>query len=135
MLSCISDSKHFLEFVQQNDQLLKHEVVKEVFLKKWRAEAALKYYFDLFWFIVYVAFFTVYIECKGNTNVEPKLLLSAKYISLILALVNLILEVFQCMMHIVNFKFLQYIQRWVTWGFEFKTFYRRIATNMFGTYL
>ncbi len=107
----LKDNKHFLEFVQQNDQLLKHEAVKEIIMEKWRAEAALKYYFDLFWFIVYVAFFTVYIECKGNTNVEPKLLLSAKYISLILALVNLILEVFQCMLHIVNFKFLQYIQR------------------------
>ena len=107
----LKDSRPFLEFVQQNDQLLNYDVVKEILIEKWRAEAAIKYYFDLFWFIVYVAFFTIYIECHSNTIVEPKLLLAAKYISLILAIVNLILEVFQCMMHIMNFKFLQYIQR------------------------
>jgi len=88
----LKDSRPFLEFVQQNDQLLNYDVFKEILIEKWRAEAAIKYYFDLFWLVMYVTFYTIYIESKGNTDLQ-ELLLSAKYISLILVLDYLILDV------------------------------------------
>ena len=114
VVNVLKDRKHFLLFAQENDELLKHDAVREIFRQKWREEAVIKYYFDLYLFIVYVTFYTIYIECEGNSYEDTNLHLSAKYISLILAYVNLILEIFQCIMHILHLKFLQYIQRYVT---------------------
>jgi len=105
--------KEFLQFARGNDDILKHESVNQIFTEKWREKAAIKYYFDLLMFIVFVISYTIYIESKGKSDVDATFHLSAWYISLILSIINLILEVFQCMMHIIYRKFSQYITRYV----------------------
>jgi len=99
----------FLEFVRDNGEILKHDSVKQVLSEKWREKEAIQYYFDLLVFIVFVVFFTIYIESEGKTDLQQ----SARYISLIIACINLLLEVLQCMMHIVYRKFTKYITRYV----------------------
>ena len=103
--------KEFLQFARDCDDILKHESVKRIFREKWREKAAIKYYFDLLMFIVFVVFYTIYIESNGKSDVDDTFQLSAWYISLVLAIINLILEVFQCFMHIIYGKFSQYITR------------------------
>ena len=64
-------------------------------------------------FMVFVVFYTIYIESNGKSDVNATLQLSVWYISLILAVTNLILEVSQCMMHIINREFrTKYITRY-----------------------
>jgi hypothetical protein len=107
--------KEFLQFAKNDDDLLKHESVEQIFTQKWREKAAVKYYFGLFMFMVFVVFYTIYIESNGKSDVNATLQLSVWYISLILAVTNLILEVSQCMMHIINREFrTKYITRYAT---------------------
>ena len=96
--------KEFLQLARDNDDMLKHESVKQIFTEKWRDKAAITYYFDLIWFIVFVISFTIYVESKGKV---------VWYISLVLVSINLILELLQFLMHIVHRKFHQYITRYV----------------------
>ena len=105
------ERKEFLQFARDNDDILRHESVKQIFTEKWHEKAAIKYYFDLLWFIVFVVFYTIYIESVGKSVANPIFQLSAWYISLVLAIVNLILEVFQCMMHFIVGKLAKYIKR------------------------
>jgi hypothetical protein len=105
------ERKEFLQFARDNDDILRHESVKQIFTEKWHEKAAIKYYFDLLWFIVFVVFYTIYIESVGKSVANPTFQLSAWYISLVLAIVNLILEVFQCMMHFIVGKLAKYIKR------------------------
>ncbi len=103
--------KEFLQFAKDNELLLKHESVKQIFKEKWREKAAIKYYFDLLMIIVFVVFYTIYIELKGKIDVDATLQL-AWCISLILAIINLILEIFQCLMHLIKGKFEKYKTRY-----------------------
>jgi len=111
------ERKEFLFYLWQltrdNDEYLKHESVKQIFNEKWREKAAIKYYFGLLIFIVYVVFYNIYMELDGKSEVNTAFQLSVWCISLILAVINLILEVFQCIMHIYNRKFIQYANRYV----------------------
>ncbi len=104
--------KEFLQFAKDNELLLKHESVKQIFKEKWREKAAIKYYFTLLMIIVFVVFYTIYIELKGKIDVDATLQLSAWCISLILAIINLILEIFQCLMHLIKGKFEKYKTRY-----------------------
>jgi len=108
--------KEFLVYLWQiardNDEILKHQSVKQIFTEKWHEKAAIKYYFGLLMFIVFVVFYNIYMELDGKSYPNVSFLRSTWYISLILAVINLILEVFQCMMHVINRKFIQYITRY-----------------------
>jgi len=104
---------YFLHFIVDNKEILKHESVKQMLTKKWREKEAIQYYFDLLVFIVFVVFFTIYIESEGKTDQNTALQQSAQYISLIIACINLLLEVFQWIMHIVYRKFKKYMSRYV----------------------
>ena len=86
--SCLVDKKNkeFLQFARGNDDILKHESVNQIFTEKWREKAAIKYYFDLLMFIVFVISYTIYIESKGKSDVDATFHLSAWYISLILSI-------------------------------------------------
>ena len=103
----------FLEFVRDNGEILKHDSVNQILTEKWREEEAIQYYFDLLVFIVFVVFFTIYIESEGKTDQNAALQQSARYISLIIAIINLSMEVFQLIMHIIYKKFTKYITRYV----------------------
>ena len=111
--------KEFLQFA--NHDILKHESFKQIFTEKWREKAAIKYYFDLIMFIIFVVFYTIYIESIVKIDVDAILVnkpanatqLSAWWFSLVLAVINFILEVLQCWMYIINKKFTKYINRYV----------------------
>jgi hypothetical protein len=119
--------KEFLVYLWQiardNDEILKHQSVKQIFTEKWHEKAAIKYYFGLLMFIVFVVFYNIYMELDGKSDVNTTFQLSVWYISLIFAVINLMLEVFQCMMHIFKRKFIQYANRYaITTGwFLFKS--------------
>jgi len=110
------ERKEFLVYLWQlardNDEILRHESVKQIFNEKWREKAAIKYYFSLLMFIVFVVFYNIYMELDGKSDVNTTFQLSVWYISLIFAVINLMLEVFQCMMHIFRRKFIQYANRY-----------------------
>ena len=110
------EGKEFLVYLWQlakdNDEILKHESVKQIFNEKWREKAAITYYFSLLMFIVFVVFYNIYMELDGKSDVNTTFQLSVWYISLIFAVINLMLEVFQCMMHIFRRKFIQYANRY-----------------------
>jgi hypothetical protein len=110
------ERKEFLVYLWQlakdNDEILKHESVKQIFNEKWREKAAIKYYFGLFMFIVFVVFYNINMELDGKRDENTIFQLSVWYISLIFAVINLILEVFQCIMHIFKYQFIEYANRY-----------------------
>jgi len=99
------------KLVKDNDENLKHESVKQIFNEKWHEKAAIKYYFDLLMFIVFVVCYNINMELDGKSYVNTTFQLSVWYISLIFAVINLLLEVIQCLMHIIYRKFIQYANR------------------------
>ena len=103
--------KEFLQFAKENDDLLKHESVHHILNEKWHEKAAIEYYCDLFFFVIFVLSYTVYIEMEGTDDLYPNWQLRAKFISLIIAVYNLIDEAVQCLLHIQNKKFIKYITR------------------------
>ena len=105
--------KEFLQFAKEDDELLKHESVHHILNEKWHEKAAIEYYSALFFFVIFVLSYTVYIELEGTDDLCPDWLSSAKYISLIIAVYNLVDEAIQCLLHIINKKFIEYITRYV----------------------
>jgi Leucine-rich repeat (LRR) protein len=105
--------KEFLQFAKENDELLKHESVHHILNEKWHEKAAIEYYCYLFFFVIFVLFYTVYIELEGKDGLYPIWQLCAKYISLIIAVYNLIDEAVQCLLHTWYQKFIKYITRYV----------------------
>ena len=109
----VGQKKEFLQFARDNDDIVKHESVKQIFTENWRRKAAIYYNFSLFWSVVFVVFYTIYIELEGKSDVNATFQLSAWWISLILAITNLIQEISQCILYIIYRKFDQYINRYV----------------------
>ncbi len=105
--------KEFLQFAKENDELLKHESVHHILNEKWHEKAAIEYYCDLFFFVIFVLSYTVYIEMEGTDDLYPNWQLRAKFISLIIAVYNLIDEAVQCLLHTWYQKFIKYITRYV----------------------
>jgi len=103
--------KEFLQFAKENDELLKHESVHHILNEKWHEKAAIEYYSDLFFLVIFVLSYTDYIKRQGTDDLDWWS--SAKCISLIIAVYNLIDEAVQCLLHTWYQKFIKYITRYV----------------------
>jgi len=104
--------KEFLELLKTRDDLLKHESSKLILQEKWREKSFFTYYFQLFWSLIFVVFYTIYIEVQDQPGVDTNIQLATKYISLILVIVNILVEIFQIVESRSNRqKFIDYMSR------------------------
>ena len=85
----------FLELIQKNNELLRHESNQLILEEKWREKAVFIYYFQFFWSLLFVISYTIYIEYRGRTDVHIGIQQAAKYISLAFVIINLISEFMQ----------------------------------------
>jgi hypothetical protein len=127
--------REFLQFAKESDELLKHESVHHILNEKWHEKAAIEYYSDLFFFVIFVLSYTVYVELEGIDDLFPNWQLCAKYISLTMAVYNLIDEAIQCLLHIQNKKFIKYITRYVIQYVNCKIFLNKMSIKNDGNAL
>ncbi len=85
----------FLELIQKNNELLRHESNQLILAEKWREKAAFKYYVGLLLTLAFVIFYSIYIEMHGRTDVRTEKEEFFKIFSLIFVAINLFLKLKQ----------------------------------------
>jgi hypothetical protein len=115
--------KEFLELMQESDDLLKHESSELILWDKWRQKSFFTHYFQLFCSLLFVLSYTIYIEIQDQPGVDTNTELATKYISLLLVIVNIIVEVVQIIgSRSSPQKFTDYMSRTTNW-LEWITFF------------
>jgi len=114
------NKKEFLELIQASDDLLKHESSELILQDKWREKRFFTYYFQLFWSLIFVVFYTIYIEVQDQPGVETDIQNATKYISLSFVIVNILVEIIQIVQsRSSRQKFSNYMSRatnWIEWN-------------------
>ena len=124
--------KEFLELIQASDDLLKHESSDLILQEKWREKRFFTYYFQLFWSLIFVVFYTIYIEVQDQPGVETDIQHATKYISLIFAIINILVEIIQIVRsRSSRQKFTDYMSRATNW-LEWTTFVLCIPAIVLG---
>jgi len=107
--------KEFLQLIQTSDDLLRHESSDLILQEKWREKRFFTYYFQLFWSLIFVVFYTIYIEIQDQP-VDTYIQLAFKYISLIFVIVNILVEILQIVQsRSSRHKFTEYMSRATNW--------------------
>jgi hypothetical protein len=94
-------NKGILEHLRDHDKLLQHETCAFMVNKRWKEESASVYWFQLLFFVIFVLFYSIYIEIANKSEYSQELKSASKYISLSFAIVFELLELVQL---IINFK-------------------------------
>lgn len=114
--------KQFLPLIAKNDTLLKHPSTSIILKEKWQQKSEIKYFVNLFMYIIFTVVYTLYIEYHNDKSTDDatfKMVIT--YLSLALVAFNLALEITQMFLYIHKAKFRIYITQFTNW-FELITF-------------